>query len=278
MTTVGFLYPGHFAEDDFPRMEILLDSTIRLVVHHTESPDDAYRDDTLRELGAPGRLAAGAEELQRTGVESVVWACDAGSFLYGLQGAHEQAAALARAVGVPASSTSIGFVHAVRKLGAARVAVAATYPEAVAARFTAFLAEAGIEVLATHAAGVATAAEAAAWDLDRVKELAAAADRPDVDAILLPDTALHTAGHLAELEEFLGKPVLTANQVAVREALRLTDRPAWAPRLGTLFAAREAPPAPASGARGSGQGGSTWGSGRKYAHGGRAHDPGATGE
>lgn len=56
MTTVGFLYPGHFAEDDYPRMEILLDSTIRLVVRHTESPDDAYREDALRELGAPGRL------------------------------------------------------------------------------------------------------------------------------------------------------------------------------------------------------------------------------
>lgn len=56
MTTVGFLYPGHFAEDDYPRMEILLDSTIRLVVRHTESPDDAYREDALRELGAPGLL------------------------------------------------------------------------------------------------------------------------------------------------------------------------------------------------------------------------------
>lgn len=258
MTTVGFLYPGHFAEDDYPRMEILLDSTIRLVVRHTESPDDAYREDALRELGDPGRLAAGVEELQRSGVQSVVWACDGGSFLYGPEGAHDQVMAVARVAGVPASSTSIGFVHAVRKLGAARVAVAATYPEDIAARFTAFLGAAGVEVVATQAAGVAGAGEAAAWEVDRVKELAAAADRPDADAVLLPDTALHTVGHLVELEEFLGKPVLTANQVAVREALRLADRPAWAPRLGTLFEAREAPPAPVE-----------WGSGRAYAHGKR---------
>ncbi|MFG3140709.1 decarboxylase [Streptomyces sp. NPDC048211] len=256
MTTVGFLYPGHFAEDDYPRMEILLDSTIRLVVRHTESPDDAYREDALRELGAPGRLATRVEELQRSGVQSVVWACDGGSFLYGPDGAHDQVMALARAAGVPASSTSIGFVHAVRKLGANQVAVAATYPEDIAAHFTAFLRAAGMEVVATHAAGVADAAEAAAWGLDQVKELARAADRPEADAVLLPDTALHTVGHLAELEEFLGKPVLTANQVAVREALRLADRPAWAPRLGALFAARESPPAPVE-----------WGSGRAYAHG-----------
>lgn len=270
MTTVGFLYPGHFAEDDFPRMEILLDSTIRLVVNHTECPDDAYREDALRALGTPERLGAGAEELQRSGVESVVWACDGGSFLYGPQGARTQAAAVARALGVPVSSTSIGFVHAVRKLGAARVAVAATYPEEIAARFTAFLEDEGVEVLATHAAGAATAAEAAAWGPDRLKELVTAADRPDADAVLLPDTALHTVSHLAELEELLGKPVLTANQVAVREALRLADRHAWAERLGTLFAAREAPPAPAApSARG------IWGSGRKYAHGQNAYGRGS---
>ncbi|MFD0023202.1 decarboxylase [Streptomyces sp. NPDC058382] len=274
MTTVGFLYPGHFAEDDYPRMEILLDSTIRLVVNHTECPDDAYREDALRELGAPGRLAAGAEELQRSGVESVVWACDGGSFLYGPQGAHAQAAAVARALGVPVSSTSVGFVHAVRKLGAARVAVAATYPEDIAAGFTAFLEAEGVEVAATRAAGVTTAAEAAAWSPEQVAELAAAADHPDADVVLLPDTALHTVGHLAELEELLGKPVLTANQVSVREALRLADRPAWASRLGELFAARESPPAPAAPSSGR----SVWGSGRKYAHGGNTHGGGGSRE
>ncbi|MGZ2356140.1 decarboxylase [Streptomyces sp. 372A] len=256
MTTVGFLYPGHFAEDDYPRMEVLLDSTIRLVVHHTESPDAAYREEALSALGTPGRLAAGIEELQRSGVQSIVWACDGGSFLYGWQGAHDQAAALARAAGVPASSTSIGFVHAVRKLGAERVAVAASYPEAVAERFAAFLRETGMEVTGTHAAGVTEAAEAASWDAGQVLELARAADRPEAEAVLIPDTALHTVAHLPELEEALGKPVLTANQVAAREALRLADRPAWAPGLGALFAHREQPPAPVS-----------WGSGRAYAHG-----------
>ncbi|MFE7573819.1 aspartate/glutamate racemase family protein [Streptomyces sp. SID7909] len=255
MTTVGFLYPGHFAEDDYPRMEILLDSTIRLVVHHTESPDAAYREEPLSALGTPGRLAAGIEELQRSGVQSIVWACDGGSFLYGWQGAHDQVAALARAAGVPASSTSIGFVHAVRKLGAERVAVAATYPEAVAERFSAFLRETGMEVTGTHAAGVTEAAEAAAWSAEQVLDLARAADRPEAEAVLIPDTALHTVSHLPELEEALGKPVLTANQVAAREALRLADRPAWAPRLGALFAHREQPPAPVS-----------RGSGRAYAH------------
>ena len=34
MTTVGFLYPGHAAEDDYPRMERILGNGLRLAVEH----------------------------------------------------------------------------------------------------------------------------------------------------------------------------------------------------------------------------------------------------
>lgn len=65
--------------------------------------------------------------------------------------------------------------------------------------------------------------------------LARAADAPDAEAVLLPDTALHTAAHLQLLEKALSKPVLTANQVSVWEGLRLADRRVNAPTLGKLF-------------------------------------------
>lgn len=65
--------------------------------------------------------------------------------------------------------------------------------------------------------------------------LARAADSPEAQAVMLPGTALHTAAFLPELEKELGKPVLTANQVTVWEALRLTDRRVNAPGLGALF-------------------------------------------
>ncbi|CAM5726027.1 aspartate/glutamate racemase family protein [Streptomyces violaceorubidus] len=65
--------------------------------------------------------------------------------------------------------------------------------------------------------------------------LARAADRPEAQAVLLPDTALHTAAHIPALEKDLGKPVLTANQVTVWEGLRLADRRVNAPELGALF-------------------------------------------
>ncbi|MGW1499590.1 maleate cis-trans isomerase family protein [Streptomyces mirabilis] len=235
MTALGFLYPGHSAEDDYPRIEQLLGSDVRLQLVHTDIGEDAHRVDALREMGSAVRLSAGVEELRLSGAEAVVWACTSGSFVYGWEGAHEQVRALARAAGLPASSTSFAFAHAVREVGARRVAIAATYPQDVADLFAAFLREAGVEVVSSRASGIITAAEVGTLGEAEVLELARAGDHPDADAVLLPDTALHTAAHLSALEKDLSKPVLTANQVTVWEALRLADRKVNAPTLGTLF-------------------------------------------
>ncbi|MDI3404371.1 maleate cis-trans isomerase family protein [Streptomyces cavernicola] len=235
MTALGFLYPGHSAEDDYPRMEQLLGSDIRLAVIHTDIGEDAHRVDALLRMGAPDRLAAGVEELRLSGAEAVVWACTSGSFVFGWEGAHDQVRDLAKAAGLPASSTSFAFAHAAGEVGADRVAVAATYPEDVAEHFVAFLRAAGIEVVAMRGSGIITAAEVGTWGYEEVLALARAGDHPDAAAVLLPDTALHTAAHVRDLEHDLGKPVLTANQVTVWEGLRLAGRRVNAPALGALF-------------------------------------------
>ncbi|MEU6536593.1 decarboxylase [Streptomyces sp. NPDC047000] len=257
MTALGFLFtdrPGGAAragEDDYPRIEQLLGSDIRLdVVHVADTgaggpgagpgagsgagPGEggAGADDAVRRLGPPERLAAAGEQLRLAGAEAVVWASAGESSGHGWEGAHAQTAALARTTGMPASSTSLAFVHAVRELGARRVAVATARPEPAAARFADFLRAGGAEATVVHTASPAgPAAEGEAGLL----ALARAADRPDAQAVLLPDTGLATVSHLPALERALGKPVLTASQVTVWEALRLTDRRINAPLLGALF-------------------------------------------
>lgn len=235
MTALGFLYPGHSAEDDYPRIEQLLGSDIRVDLVHTDIGEDAPRGDALREMGSPERLAAGLQQLRLSGAEAVVWASAGGSFVHGWEGAHEQVRNLARAAGMPASSTSFAFVHALREVGARRVAVAATYPDDVAEGFAGFLRAGGVDVAGVRGAGISTAAEVGTWGEEEVFALARAADLPDADVLLLPDTALHTIAHLPALEKELGKPVLTANQVTVWEGLRLADRRVNAPGLGALF-------------------------------------------
>jgi len=100
------------------------------------------------------------------------------------------------------------------------------------------LSDAGLAVRTSESHGIVTAAEVGTAGRDAVLALVAAGDHPDADALLVPDTALHTVRWLSELEHTVGKPVLTANQVTVWEGLRLAGRTAVAPDLGALFQVR----------------------------------------
>src|SRR5690606_17640542 len=132
---------------------------------------------------------------------------------FGWQGAKEQVAGVADAAGTPASSTSFAFVNAARHLNVGRVAVAATYPADVAQHFSDFLGTAGIEVLSLSSRGIVTAAEVGQLEQSDVVDFIRKNDHPEADAVLVPDTALHSANLLEEAERRLGKAVLTANQV-----------------------------------------------------------------
>lgn len=234
-TTVGILYPGYAAEKDYPLIEKLLGPEVALPVVHTSVGEDAHRVQALLDLGGADRLGEGAEQLRRFDVNAVVWACTSGSFVFGWDGAQDQVDALRRALDVPASSTSFAFVRATRAMGLSRVAIAATYPEDVTNHFVEFLRRGGVEVVRLSSRGIITAVESGTLGREEVLGLAGESDHPDADAVLLPDTALHTAAWLDQLEERLGKPVLTANQVSVWEGLRIAGHTEPHAGLGTLF-------------------------------------------
>jgi maleate cis-trans isomerase len=245
VTTVGILYPGYSAEDDYPRAERLLAAGessgvgIRLPLVHTLMREDAHRVDALLDVGSEDVLADGARAVAAASgpLDSIVWACTSGSFVFGWDGAQAQVAALRAVAQVPASSTSFAFVDACRHLGITAVAIGATYPADVAERFVEFLGKAGIGVLAMTPRGIVTAAEVGTLTEDVVLDFAAAvaAENPEAEAILLPDTALHTIELLDRLEERVGRPVLTANQVSVWQGLRLAGDTRSRGGLGALF-------------------------------------------
>lgn len=236
MQTVGFLYPGFGAEDDYPYMESLFKGDLKLALIHTSVGVDAHEVDALLDLGSSERLADGAAELQAVEPQSVMWACTSGSFVFGLEGAKAQAQGVQDIIKVPTSSTSLAFADAIRHLNFSKVAIAATYPDDVSSRFTTFLQDAGIEVVSLVSHDVETAALAGALSDSEVIDLALSNNPPEAEVVLLPDTAMHTARIIPDLEKALGKPVLTANQVTLWQALRLANiTPPSMPELGTLF-------------------------------------------
>lgn len=232
---VGLLYPGYAAEDDFPALENALGGAIWLPLVHTSIGRDEHTVEALLDTGSAARLAEGADAIAAHSPDAVMWACTSGSFVYGRDGAAAQAAAISERLGVPASSTSIAFVEATRSLGLEKVAVAASYPEELAGHFSTFLEAGGVEVVSFGASGIFTAVDAGRLGPDAVLEMTLSVDVPEAEAVLVPDTALHTLTCIDTLEKALGKPVLTANQVTVWEGLRLAGTPRPLPRLGTLF-------------------------------------------
>ncbi|ASR37836.1 maleate cis-trans isomerase [Prauserella marina] len=231
----GFIYPDHAAEDDYPLAEKLLGGDVALPVEHIYGTD-LHAVAELLDLGSPARLAEGAALLAPHNPAAVVWACTSGSFVYGWDGAAEQVAKLSAAAGgLPASSTSFAFVRAAAALGLRKVAVAASYPDDVSTLFVEFLGRGGVEVLSMSAADIDTAAEVGELSPDAVVELIVSRDHPEADAVLVPDTAMRTLSLIDTVEQRLGKPVLTANQVTVWEGLRLAGATPRVQGLGALF-------------------------------------------
>lgn len=240
MLRIGILYPLHSAEDDYPSMAARLDPPVEVVVVHTDAVD-LHTVEDCRRTGDWNHLGPGAAELQARGVDVCMWACTSGSFVYGLAGAAEQARQIGSYLGVPASSTSLAFVTALQTMGIKRVAVAATYPDSLAAEFVEFLGEGRIEVVQLDSLGIWTAVEVGDVGREQVIEFVKANNPTDAEAILIPDTALHTTSLLTALDEAAGKPVLTANQVTMWEALRLAGRLQPQRGFGQLFAVAEDP-------------------------------------
>ena len=232
---IGILYPLYSAEDDYPRLAAALKPPVEVQVIHTDSPN-LHRIDESLITGSREYLLAGAEELRPHNVEVCLWACTSASFAFGVAGAQRQAQDLVDTLGVPASSTSLAFLSASKALGLKRVAVAATYPEELSNAFRSFLETGGVEVVHMGCLGVWTGDEVALIEREAVLRFARANDHPDAEAVLIPDTALHTVDFLPELEAAVGKTVLTANQVTMWEALRLAKRLTPQSDLGRLMA------------------------------------------
>jgi maleate cis-trans isomerase len=111
----------------------------------------------------------------------------------------------------------------------------ATYPDAVACRFEAFLASRGTRVANVHTLGILSG-----WDtpmsLERLRDEVGLADHPEAEAILIPDTAMPTLHVIAALEAERGKPILSANQVTLWKSLRLAGLHDHPTQYGRIFA------------------------------------------
>jgi maleate isomerase len=144
---------------------------------------------------------------------AVAYGCTSGSFIGGLAGEAALIAAMVEAGARTAVTTSGAVIAAAHALGLKKVAVVTPYDEAVGAKLRAYLNEAGLEVTAHNDMGLT----GRIWTVPY--EITAAVARRTAqgggDAVFLSCTNLRTYDLIASLEQELGIPVLSANQVTM---------------------------------------------------------------
>jgi maleate isomerase len=148
----------------------------------------------------------------------VTYACASGSFVGGVLGERLLVRTMLD-MGAPAARTTSGsLVEALSLLGIRKLAIATPYIDAVTDRLVSYLAENGVHTVASNGLGLL----GHIWRVPyaQVIEIVRSVDTPDADAMFISCTNLPTYDVIEPLEQALGKPVLTANQVTMWSALR----------------------------------------------------------
>jgi maleate isomerase len=136
--------------------------------------------------------------------------------------------------GCPGLTASRAILAAFAHLGVRRIALAVPYPAAIEALGMTYWKAAGLDVAAhtrlDDVSNIYDETEARAYALGR------AADRPEAQALLISGTGLPTAGIIQQLEDELGKPVVTGQTAALWHALRVAGVDARVKGYGRLLA------------------------------------------
>lgn len=244
---VGLLYPTpNAAEDDFLSLAEQIRPVLNVEIIYIPWPDDVGElaalgieqvTDALRRLGsAPHLEQVLPDALAAHAVDAVAFAVTSASFLHGPAGVEHQLRTIRRATGCPATSTTAAFQQAIRHLALRTVALASVYHPDMSDHFIERVRDADVQVVHRVDAAARSDRELAAWPPERIVDLVRQAAHPDAQAVLLPETALHTSRLASDLEQAARCPVLTATQVTLWAAAQLMGLPAISTTAGPLFA------------------------------------------
>jgi len=211
LTRIGHLYPsGGLCEDEMPRMA---PDGVRFHVTRMPFRGTSLHDDLalLQELEAHAQLVADAR------VDLIAVNCTAATLLAGAEAVN---ARVTRATGIRSVTTIEALLAALRAAGLQRLLLLAPYPAEVVAQEIACLQAHGHEVLAADGVACATPYEQgtlapATWT-GKARQLRGL----PADGLLLSCAGVPVAGVIAEMEDILGRPVITSNQALLWHCLR----------------------------------------------------------
>ncbi len=178
-------------------------------------------------------ITKAAADLNVIQMDAIAYACTSGSFVHGFGSDLTIIERLETASGVPCTTTTTASVRALKAVKSEKLSIVTPYPDEINARLKLFLEDSGFEVVALKGLGLYT--EIFNQPAGAAYRLARGADKSDADAIFISCTNFRTIEMLQELEQDLGKPVISANQATVWDLLRLSGVNCCNKKYGKLF-------------------------------------------
>ncbi|MCX4744267.1 Asp/Glu racemase [Kitasatospora sp. NBC_01287] len=136
----------------------------------------------------------------------------------------------------PVVTSAGALVHGLRALGAKRIALVAPYLRPLTRLVVDYLGAEGIEVLDHTSLEIPDNLEVAAHDPATLPAIAGRLAHADADAVVLSACVqLPSLAAVADAEQLLGKPVVSASICTAHQLLRALGLPAVAPGAGHLL-------------------------------------------
>ncbi len=167
-------------------------------------------------------------------LDAICFSCTAASAVIG--DAEVTAAIQSTRPGVPVVTPSEAARVALMALGVHKVAVLTPYVRVTSAKMYEYFVRNGLDVRHLHYLDMADDREMARVSRHSIINAALAADRDDAQALFISCTGLPAISTIAEIEQRLGKPVVTSNQATAWMLSRLAGFNDYVPEaLGSLF-------------------------------------------
>jgi len=212
---IGVLLPsGNMAAE--PELSYLMPAGVSC--HITRLPLSGSDRDQL--LGMTTQVESAALLLKDARPNVMVFHCTAVS-TWDVEMDQRICARIHTVAAVPATTTAAALIHSLRVFEARNIVLITPYIEEINQREVHFLRHHGVEVLAARGLGLRSPEEMLAEPPRTWFDLALKHRHPDADAYLISCTAIRSLEIIEDLENVLGRPVLTSNQAMAWHAMRL---------------------------------------------------------
>lgn len=194
--------------------------------------------DNLRTM-KPGICKTAATLLPGTDLDVIIYACTSGTVAIG----EDAIRTLIQTVrpGVCVTNPVTAALAAFDALKAHRLSILTPYTAAVNATMAQVFSNEATDVLNIAGFGFEDDTAMTAISQADIEQAALATCHPDADLLFISCTALRSTDLIPTLEDALGKPVVTSNQLLLWHSLRLLNYPAPLAGLGQLLSHHLAP-------------------------------------